>query len=83
MSGDEFYVLIYGYLSRKEAEDAIRTLRKGISQATFLLPNGSPLNIRVSAGVAWYPEHATSYEKLLKYADFAMYQMKHTTTIKK
>ncbi|HHV13904.1 MAG TPA: EAL domain-containing protein [Clostridiales bacterium] len=79
MSGDEFYVLFSGYSSREEAEEDIRILKEGLRQATFPLPDHSRFNIRASAGIAWYPEHATTYEKLLKYADFAMYQVKKTT----
>lgn len=79
MSGDEFYVLLSGYSSREEVQEIIHRLEEGVRHATFLLPNHSRINLRASAGVAWYPDHATSYEKLLKYADFAMYQVKNTT----
>ncbi len=79
MSGDEFYVLLSGYSSREEVQETIHALERGVRHTTFLLPDHSRINIRVSAGVAWYPDHATSYEKLLKYADFAMYQVKNTT----
>lgn len=79
MSGDEFYVLLSGYSSREEVQEVIYRLEEGVRHATFLLPNHSRINLRASAGVAWYPDHATSYEKLLKYADFAMYQVKNTT----
>lgn len=79
MSGDEFYVLFSGYSSREEVRQIISTLEEGVRQATFSLPDHSRINIRASAGVAWYPEHATSYETLLRYADFAMYQVKNKT----
>lgn len=79
MSGDEFYVLFSGYSSREEVQENINRLEEGIRHETFFLPDHSRINLRASAGVAWYPEHATSYEKLLKYADFAMYQVKNTT----
>ncbi len=79
MSGDEFYVFFFGYASREAAQADICRLKEGLRQSTFPLPDETRLNIRASAGVAWYPEHSTSYEKLLKYADFAMYQVKNTT----
>ncbi len=79
MSGDEFYVLFSGYSSREEVQEIIHKLEEGVRHAAFLLPDHSRINVRASAGVAWYPDHATSYEKLLKYADFAMYQVKNTT----
>lgn len=79
MSGDEFYVLFSGYSSKEELEEVILILENGIRRSMFMLPDHSSINIRASAGVAWYPEHATSYELLIKYADFAMYQVKNTT----
>lgn len=79
MSGDEFYVLFYGYSSRKEAQEDVNALEEGVRHASFPLPDHTRLNIRASAGIAWYPEHADTYEKLLRYADFAMYQVKNTT----
>lgn len=33
---------------------------------------------RISGGVAWYPESSTNLITLRKYADFAMYQVKHS-----
>ena len=36
------------------------------------------LAARLSGGVAWYPEDGTDFNTLKKYADFAMYQVKHS-----
>lgn len=36
------------------------------------------LRVSVSGGVAWYPESSTNLITLRKYADFAMYQVKHS-----
>lgn len=36
------------------------------------------LSARLSGGVAWYPEDSTDFNTLKKYADFAMYQVKHS-----
>ena len=33
----------------------------------------------MSGGVAWYPEDALDLDTLKKYADFAMYEVKHST----
>ena len=33
----------------------------------------------MSGGVAWYPENAVDLDTLKKYADFAMYEVKHST----
>ena len=45
----------------------------------MVLPSGSDLHISISGGVAWYPEDGRDIETLKKYADFAMYQVKHST----
>ena len=43
------------------------------------LPDYTELPIRMSAGIAWYPDDSVIYQKLKTYADFAMYQIKHTS----
>ncbi len=50
-----------------------------MQQAVVVLPSGSDLHISISGGVAWYPEDGRDIETLKKYADFAMYQVKHST----
>ena len=35
--------------------------------------------MRASGGVAWYPKDAVDSDLLIKYADFAMYTVKHST----
>ena len=43
------------------------------------LPDGHELNMSASAGMAFYNEDASNYAELLKYADFAMYQIKKSS----
>lgn len=78
MSGDEFTVLIYGYDSREEAKEKVEILYKAIHKTDFVLPNGDNMGISASGGVAWYPEDSTQLTELMKYADFAMYQVKRS-----
>lgn len=78
MSGDEFALLLYGYDSREEALERVRTLYEAIHRVDFVLPNGDNMGISASGGVAWYPEDGTQLSELLKYADFAMYQVKRS-----
>lgn len=40
-------------------------------------PDGDPLKIRVSAGIAWYPEDAVTLDDLLRCSDYAMYSSKN------
>lgn len=76
ISGDEFNVFIYGCQSRRELQEHICHLKEGISMLRMKLPTGEMHRIRMSGGVAWYPEDSERYEDLLKYADFAMYYAK-------
>ena len=78
LSGDEFLLLFYGYDSQADIRLKLDRLRASLAHSVSTLPNGSDLHISVSGGVAWYPEDSTHYETLKKYADFAMYQVKHS-----
>lgn len=77
-SGDEFYVLLYGAQSREQLQDSIAHAWRGIQARTYQLPDGTPYKMRVSAGVAWYPDDAVTLAQLVHYADFAMYKVKRT-----
>lgn len=76
VSGDEFNILFCGYDSREAVQRAIDRLVSGIENSHFNLPDGQATRIHVSGGIAWYPEDGTELMELIKYADFAMYQMK-------
>lgn len=79
LSGDEFLVLFYGYKDREQIRQRIAALGRSLQQSVALLPNGSELHISISGGIAWYPEDGRDMLTLKKYADFAMYQVKHST----
>ncbi len=79
VSGDEFLILLYGYNSK---EEIYKILNKEIrfNPATVLkLPSGEEHTIRMSMGIAWAPENSDVITELIKYADFAMYIIKHNT----
>lgn len=76
--GDEFYILFYGYSSKVEIQKHLYQLEKDIKRQQIILPSGEPFALHLSAGVAWYPEDTTDSKKFMQYADFAMYQIKHT-----
>ena len=76
-SGDEFYVFLYGYQSKEKIRQIIRKVWTQIGHTTFPLA-GKDFKIRVSGGLAWYPDDASTYEELIRYADFAMYSVKHS-----
>ena len=77
LSGDEFLVLFHGYRSRDEVRAKIEYLTKAMQVNVALLPSGNALHISLSGGIAWYPDDGQDWETLKKYADFAMYQVKH------
>lgn len=79
MSGDEFYLFLYGYNNREHAQEDINKIWSGIKTALFPLPDNPDFHIRASMGYSWYPEDATTYEQLIHFADFAMYTVKHNT----
>jgi diguanylate cyclase (GGDEF)-like protein len=76
-SGDEFYVFLYGGKDKPQIRERINTGWKGISQFYYRLADGTRYKMRVSAGVAWYPADSAEYTQLIRYADFAMYKVKH------
>ena len=78
LSGDEFMLLFYGYSSRDALRTELEKLQTALKNSTSILPSGSELHISISGGVAWYPEDGRDYNTLKKYADFAMYQVKHS-----
>lgn len=79
LSGDEFSICLPGFSSREEVFNIINEVREKLLQSYCLLADGKHFKIRASMGISWYPDDAKSYEMLMKYADFAMYTVKHST----
>lgn len=77
ISGDEFYSFFYGYSSIEEIRNIVNSFWLKLQDETFILPNGKDVKLRVSAGLAWYPDDAADFFELVKYADFALYYVKH------
>ncbi len=79
LSGDEFNVCLSGFSSKDEIRNIIYKIRANLLDSYCLLSDGTHYKIRASSGISWYPDDSTSSELLMKYADFAMYTIKHTT----
>ena len=79
LSGDEFNICLYGYDSKDEIREIISLVREKMNESYCVLADGTHIRLRVSGGVSWYPDDSDSYETLIKYADFAMYTIKHST----
>ena len=78
LSGDEFNVCLSGFNTKEEVRAIIMEVREQLLQSACLLADGTNFKVRASMGIAWYPDDAKSYELLMKYADFAMYTIKHS-----
>lgn len=76
ISGDEFYVFLYGYDNKNLAMDIIRSIKAEMDTEPFQLTPKKQTRLRASVGIAWYPDDAVNYFDLIKYADFAMYTVK-------
>ena len=79
LSGDEFSVCLYGFSSKEEVRDIINRVREEMLQQGCLLADGTHFKVSGSMGISWYPDDGESRELLMKYADFAMYTIKHST----
>ncbi|HCW53800.1 MAG TPA: diguanylate phosphodiesterase, partial [Clostridium sp.] len=77
-SGDEFLVFLYGCHNEENIRRIIKETHDNIEKTSISLPNDRSLKIRISAGVAWYPKDAVTYEELSRFADFSMYKAKKT-----
>lgn len=78
MGGDEFVILFYGYDTQEEIEACLEKLYQAIGEVEFVLPDGYHMGLSASGGYALYPQDSDNRAMLLKYADFAMYQVKRT-----
>lgn len=76
--GDEFVVLL-PQTSKSAAMVVARRLRDVFRSAEFLREAGLNLNVRISMGVATYPEDAKNAHEIIRQADEMMYSVKNTT----
>lgn len=79
MSGDEFAVYLHGYYCKDEIRQLIYMHLEDSKSTAIDLPDGTVQRVRFSSGIAWYGEDSEDINELVKYADFAMYDAKHTT----
>ncbi len=74
LGGDEFAILMPD-VDALQAQVVAGRLLEAVHKHTFEIGD-QPLRITVSIGIALYPEHAASADKLLVHADLAMYRAK-------
>lgn len=74
LGGDEFIIFLQDFDHEKEVEAVARKLIGAMVKRWVL--GKHTLHITFSMGIAYYPDHATSVDDLIKNADTAMYQAK-------
>lgn len=74
-SGDEFYTFLYGFHSGEELMQAVQTVWQEIQETSIEVPEGC-CRLSVSGGIAWYAEDSDKMDDLIRYADFALYEVK-------
>jgi diguanylate cyclase (GGDEF)-like protein len=74
-AGDEFTLVLRHIVQR---DDVLRIAEKvcRVLEAPLTLSDGRELHITASIGISFYPDDASSAEKLLQHADVAMYSAK-------
>ena len=78
VSGDEFASLFFNLPSKEKIQEVILSFWNGLEKEVFILPTKERIKIRVSAGLAWYPDDTNDFRELFNYANFALYHSKHT-----
>lgn len=74
--GEEFVVLLPN-ISREHALERAEQLRNAVKHSQWLI-DGKYLQVTVSIGAAFFPEHANDLEGLISVADEALYEAKNT-----
>ncbi|MBK7147031.1 MAG: EAL domain-containing protein [Xanthomonadales bacterium] len=74
-AGDEFTLILRHIVQR---DDVLRIADKicRVLETPLTLGDGRELHITSSIGISFYPDDATTAEKMLKHADIAMYNVK-------
>jgi diguanylate cyclase (GGDEF)-like protein len=72
--GDEFAILLENVEHPDVALDVANKIRSAVSEPLVL--GDFELSVDASIGIAFYPGHATDFNKLLQRADIAMYSAK-------
>ena len=77
ISGDEFAIYLHGQCRQDEAMAFTQRLVDAFFKKSEVNLNGINQKIRASYGVAFYPDDATAVDTLLKYATYAMFEVKN------
>lgn len=78
ISGDEFAVYLHGGDTREELRKKVDKVLAHVRKGKIELQDGSQQNTRISVGLSYYPFDADNIDMLVRYADFAMYEIKNS-----
>lgn len=78
ISGDEFVMFMNGFGSQEEAKAAFDNIFAGLKDTAIHVSDGAAHRVRVSVGIAYYPYDSSDMRELVRYADYAMYEIKRT-----
>lgn len=76
LGGDEFVLLLPGIESKAQIEEILGRLLQAVTQPVTY--GSEPLRVGMSIGIALYPDHADSRDRLIERADQAMYLAKRS-----
>ncbi len=79
LSGDEFLLLFYAMRRGRPCGRTSKSWKRTLPRAVLLCRTARDCASGCPAAWAWYPEDALDLDALKKYADFAMYEVKHST----
>jgi diguanylate cyclase (GGDEF)-like protein len=77
LGGDEFAVLATRLPDAAAARELAGRLAEALAAPVVL--DGLPVDVGGSIGIALYPEHGDDFAALLRHADVAMYEAKHSS----
>ncbi len=74
-AGDEFLVLLNNNVDQAKTTQIAAAILKSVANP-IKLSNGSEINLTISLGISYFPEHGQTVSKLIKHADIALYDAK-------
>ena len=77
ISGDEFAIYLHGQCESEEKMAFTQRLVDAFFKKSEVSLNGINQKIRASYGVSFYPDDSMSVDTLLKYASYAMFEVKN------
>lgn len=75
MGGDEFAIIIPNFTDIEELQNLMKRMLENCSQP-YKISESITVQVSISIGVSFYPDHDSTGEKLLHLADQAMYKAK-------